>query len=288
MIATLGHSAADWRTTSNASVGVRGLPTTINVPPALAARSASLPAASLRAAKSSCHIGAVPPSDSSRCGRGRASSQACSSAVGSGGARNWFIASGRVMTLSAGGTGYCGVVMTRSNRPVGGTRMAQADEAGTPATVMSDPARDRDCALANADDHVGPGWRKPAPAGPLEMSDARPENLPIHLAHPSVVHGAGLERPAQSFRECKQLIVVAAAITHQNPDAGGAVHVVRTRRYSRSSWKTSAPTLVTVPRTIAIAAPITPHLQDSGAIERKNTALPSSLALSGPADWPSA
>src|SRR5205085_9367838 len=118
---------------------------------------------------------------------------------------------------------------------------------------------------------------EPAAARRFQMSGADTENLPPQTAHPSVAHGAGLERNAECFGQREQLVVVAAAMPHQHPNSRRLAHLARTRRYSPCTWIFSVATLATVPRTKATAAPITPHFHASGAIDRKKTALPISF-----------
>ena len=104
---------------------------------------------------------------------------------------------------------------------------------------------------------------------------------------PSIFHGPGFERHAERLAQREQLVVVAARGDRSAARCAAASLMRRGRAGIRRAAEPSSPRRSPhCPRTNAIAAPTTPHFHDSGAIDRKKTALPSSLALSGAAGPP--
>jgi len=99
------------------------------------------------------------------------------------------------------------------------------------------------------------------------------------------------EKEVARYKSEKEDIRVAAGLGELGETARflpTADDAGRTRRCSPRSCTIIAPVLIALARTSAMAAPTTFSFHASGAMVTKKTALPSSLALSGPSDRPSA
>ncbi len=150
-----------------------------------------------------------------------------------------------------------------------GARVAEAHDLRPAAAHRLDPARDRDAAPADADHQVRP--RRAKRSARVFRQEVRLGREQPQPQRPGLAIGKGsrLERDSQPLRQGQKLVVVSAPLAQQHPDARPCRRHARTRRYSRTSCSISTATIAAVPITKAIAAPITPNRQASGAITRE-------------------
>src|SRR4029077_13816515 len=123
---------------------------------------------------------------------------------------------------------------------------------------MTNVARDRHAAMADAQYEVGPGGRKPATGSWRDRSKTAAEDAFGKPAQAVVAERTSFERKAERMRYGEELVVVALAVTEEHPNARPHRHRVRTLPCSPFSWIIIAATFATLPRTSAIAAPTTP------------------------------